>query len=304
MKITGKTKLIGIFGDPVAHTLSPAMQNAAFESLGMDFVYVPFHVRPAELKAAVGAIRALGMPGVNITIPHKEKVIELLDGLDEDARAIGAVNTVVNREGKLTGYNTDGEGFLRSLTEETGFNSQGKKIIILGAGGAARGILASVLNKKSKKNKKNKKPERVIVANRTFERAEGLVKEFKEKFEGSNLEAIGLDEEALGSALEEADLLVNATSIGMEGGMEGGQGGYGSLSFIIDKLPDTAIVSDIVYKPIVTELIREADERGLTTHRGLGMLVGQGALSFELWTGEKAPVHVMRQAAFEALEFQ
>jgi shikimate dehydrogenase len=303
MKITGKTKLIGIFGDPVAHTLSPAMQNAAFESLGMDFVYVPFHVRPAELKAAVGAIRALGMPGVNITIPHKEKVIELLDGLDEDARAIGAVNTVVNREGKLTGYNTDGEGFLRSLTEETGFNSQGKTIIILGAGGAARGILASVLKKK------NKKPERVIVANRTFERAEGLVKEFNEKFEGSNLEAIGLDEAGLGPALEEADLLVNATSIGMEGGMEGGggqggHGGHGPLLFMIDKLPDTAIVSDIVYKPIVTEFIREADERGLTTHRGLGMLVGQGALSFELWTGEKAPVHVMRQAAFEALEFQ
>jgi shikimate dehydrogenase len=300
MKISGKTKLIGIFGDPVAHTLSPAMQNAAFESLGMDFVYMPFHVGPAELKAAVGAIRALGMPGVNITIPHKEKVIELLDGLDEDARAIGAVNTVVNREGRLTGYNTDGEGFLRSLAEETGFNPQGKKIIILGAGGAARGILASVLNEK---NKKNKKPESVIVANRTFERAEGLVKEFNEKFEDFNLEAIGLDEAALGPGLKEADLLVNSTSIGMEGGMEGG-GGHGPLSFIIDKLPDTAVVSDIVYKPIVTELIREADERGLTTHRGLGMLVGQGALSFELWTGEKAPVHVMRQAAFEALELQ
>lgn len=295
MKISGTTKLIGIFGDPVAHTLSPVIHNAAFESLGLDFVYVPFHVRPRELEAAVGALRALGMPGVNLTIPHKEKVIGYLDGVDEDASAVGAVNTVVNRGGKLTGYNTDGEGFLRSLTEETGFNPEGKKIIILGAGGASRGILASIVKRK---------PERVIVANRTLERAELLVKEFKEKFKGIKADAVELDEATLGPGLKEADLLVNTTSIGMEvGGQVGGKGGGDSpLSFAIENLPDKAVVSDIVYRPIVTGLIKGAEERGLKTLRGLGMLVGQGALSFELWTGEKAPVHVMRQAALEALE--
>lgn len=289
MKISGTTKLIGIFGDPVAHTLSPVIHNAAFESLGLDFVYVPFGVRPGELEAAVGALRALGMPGVNLTIPHKEKVIGFLDGVDEDARAVGAVNTVVNRGGKLTGYNTDGEGFLRSLEGETGFDCEGKKIIILGAGGASRGILASIAKRK---------PERVIVANRTLERAELLVKEFKEKFKGLKTDAVELDEATLGPALKEADLLVNTTSIGMEGS----QGGREPLSFTIENLPDTAVVSDIVYRPLVTGLIKSAEERGLKTLRGLGMLVGQGALSFELWTGKKAPVHVMRQAALEALE--
>jgi shikimate dehydrogenase len=165
MEISGTTKVLGIFGDPVEQTLSPVMHNAAFETLGLEFVYVPFRVRPGELKAAVGAIRALEMPGVNITIPHKEKVLNFLDGVDGDARALGAVNTVLNRDGKLIGYNTDGEGFYLSLTEETGFDPGGKTIIILGAGGAGRSIIASLL-------KRN--PKRVIVANRTFERVESL----------------------------------------------------------------------------------------------------------------------------------
>jgi shikimate dehydrogenase len=288
MKISGITKVLGIFGDPVAQTLSPAMHNAAFEALGLSFVYVPFRVRPEELEAAVGAIRALEMPGVNITIPHKEKIIDLLDEIDADAGILGAVNTVLNRDGKLIGYNTDGEGFLKSLTEETGFNPEGKTIIILGAGGAGRGILASFLKKS---------PGRVVIANRTVEKAEGLVTEFREKFKGAPIEAVGLEKASLDPVLGRADLLVNATSIGMVG-----QGGQTPLPISIDKLPGSAVVSDIVYRPLTTELIKGAEELGLTVLRGLGMLVHQGALSLELWTGKKAPVDTMRQAALKELE--
>lgn len=288
MEISGKTKLVGIFGDPVDHTISPAMQNAAFEALFLDMAYIPFHVRksPAyDLKAAIASIRALNLRGVNITIPHKEKVLKYLDEVDPDARAIGAVNTIVNRNGKLVGYNTDGPGYILSLKEDTGLTVRGKRIVLLGAGGAARAILRSALEKK---------PASVVVANRTLKRAEDLVREFESTFT-AEMRAVRLDE-SLAPFAKKASLVVNTTSIGMKGS--------GTLDFPLEALPKGAVVSDIVYVPLETEFLSAAKARGLRVHYGLSMLVRQGALTFELWTGKKAPIEVMQRAALAALSLK
>lgn len=285
MNINGHTKVVGIFGDPVGHTLSPAMYNAAFKAIGMNAVYIPFHVKAASkgaLKAAVEAVRALDMLGVNVTIPHKERVFKFLDEADEHAIDIGAVNTIVNREGRLFGYNTDGAGYILSLRKETGFRPGGKKVVIIGSGGAARSILYSVLGLK---------PSSVVLVNRTVKRADLLAKEFSPKF-AAPVETAPLEKAAMEKALATADLVVNTTSIGMMG--------KGELDLPLEALPARAVVSDIVYRPLKTGLIKGAEKRGLKVHAGLGMLVRQGAIGFELWTGKKAPVHVMEKAALKA----
>jgi shikimate dehydrogenase len=288
MNITGTTKIIGIFGDPVAHTLSPVVQNAAFASLGLDFVYLPFHVRPAQLKEAVEGVRAFHMAGVNITIPHKVEVMRYLDTVEPHARDIGAVNTVVNIDGRLVGHNTDGAGFLKSLMEETGFTPRGARVLVVGAGGAARAVLYSILSEH---------PASVIILNRTHEKATALVKEFGARFPQTDLRGGGHSVPGGLADMEKAaasvDLVVNATSLGMEGNPE--------LEFPIDALPTRAIVSDIVYSPLETGLLKRARARGLAVHNGLSMLIGQGAIGFELWTGVPAPVEVMKEAALKAL---
>ncbi len=286
MKITGSTKVICIFGDPVAHSLSPVMHNAAFVALGIDMAYVPFHVlsSPAgELKKAVAAVKVLNIHGFNVTIPHKEKVMRHLDEVDERAKAVGAVNTVVNWEGRLVGYNTDGEGYFQGLKEETGFAPKGKNVVILGAGGAARSILYSALCGR---------PASVIVANRTEDRAKALAKEFGRSF-GVDVIATGLDGRFLERYARNTHLVVNTTSMGM--------GGRGEPGFPVEALPSGAVVSDIVYSPLETAFLKKAKARGLKTHDGLSMLVHQGAIGFKLWTGKKAPVDVMRRAALDVL---
>lgn len=286
MMVNGHTKIAGIFGDPIGHTLSPAMHNAAFRAVGMNAVYVPFHVKAdpkGALKAAVESVRALGMLGVNVTIPHKEKVFKFLDEVDEHAIEIGAVNTIVNREGRLFGYNTDGAGYVLSLRKETGFRPGGKKAVIIGSGGAARSILYSILALS---------PSSVVLVNRTVKRAEALAKEFAPRF-SSQVEAAPLERGAMEKLLVSADLVVNTTSIGMMG--------KGELELPLDVLPSRAVVSDIVYRPLKTGLIKAAEKRGLKVHAGLGMLIRQGAIGFELWTGRKAPVNVMEKAALKAL---
>lgn len=287
MQITGHTKITGIFGDPVEHTLSPAIHNAAFDSLGMDWAYVPFHVlgKPAShLKDAVAALRALNMAGVSVTIPHKEKVIQHLDDVDEAARHIGAVNTIVNRDGRLIGHNTDGAGYLLSLREETGFGVKGKSVVILGSGGAARAVIYSILAAG---------PASVIISNRTLKRADALADEFRERFKTVDIKTVELKDDVIERRSSGADILVNTTSLGMSG--------FERLDIGVETLSPGAVVSDIVYSPIETGLLKKAKARGLKTHTGIGMLVRQGALSFELWTGEKAPLEVMKKAALKAL---
>ena len=203
--ITSKTKLIGIFGDPIEHTLSPAIQNAALAELGLDMVYVPFHIGAAGLGGAIAAVRALDMAGVNITIPHKERVLEFLDEVTDEAKAIGAVNTVVNDGGRLVGHNTDGAGYIRSLRLEAGLEVEGKNVVLLGAGGAARGILSAVLNEN---------PASVTIANRTVARAEKLAGDFQGK-SGVEIKYVPIEKEALLEYIKRADLLINSTSLGM-----------------------------------------------------------------------------------------
>lgn len=286
LKITGSTKVICIFGDPVAHSLSPVMHNAAFEALSVDMAYVPFHVPaqpPGDLKRAVSAIRALSIHGLNITIPHKEKVMSYLDEVDSHALAVGAVNTVVSRSGSLIGYNTDGEGYLQGLKQDAGFTPRGKKVVIIGAGGAARSILYSVLLKK---------PKEVVLVNRTAARSASLAREFERKL-AFKIQTAPLDGDALRRSAQGAHLVVNTTSIGLSG--------RGELDFPMELLADGAVVSDIVYSPLETAFLKKARARGFKTHDGLSMLVHQGAIGFKLWTGRRPPVAVMRAAALDAL---
>ncbi|VAW35201.1 Shikimate 5-dehydrogenase I alpha [hydrothermal vent metagenome] len=284
VRISGTTKLCSIFGDPVEQTLSPQMHNAAFKALSLDMLYVPFHVTPGGLPAAINAIKAMGIVGVNITIPHKQSVMELIDEVDEQARLIGSVNTIVNRDGLLTGYNTDGQGYLASLTGETGFDVHDNSVVILGAGGTARSIAYNLLKASAS---------RVLIANRTVEKAEALRNDLRSIFPQAHIDASGLN---IAPELSQADLLINTTSLGMMG--KGGAHAPVDLT----TLPPAAIVSDIVFKPLHTPLLIDAEARGHMIHTGLGMLVCQGALGFELWTGREAPIDIMHKAAADALE--
>lgn len=286
MKITGSTRLTGIFGDPITHTLSPVMHNAAFAALDLDMVYVPFHVQENDLKRAVESIRALNIAGVNVTVPHKERVVKYLDAMDDGTRVIGAVNTVVNKGGQLKGYNTDAMGYMRSLREDCGFDPKKKKVVIAGAGGSARAVLYELLAVGVVS---------ATIVNRTPSRGARLADEYAGLFLGAQLQAYGLDRpDELRVALESADILINATAAGLMG--------KGELDVPLERLPKGAIVSDIVYSPLETAFLKKAKALGLRTHSGIGMLVHQGAASFELWTGHPAPVGVMKAAVLDALK--
>lgn len=278
MKVTGETKVIGIFGYPVRHSLSPLMQNAAIEALGLNYIYIPFEVKPEELELAVNGIRALGIMGVNVTVPHKEAVIPFLDEIDEDAKLIGAVNTILNKNGRLIGYNTDSRGYIRSLREDAGFETKGKKILVIGAGGAARGIIAGLsMNDAS----------HIFIANRTVEKGERLALEFKDKFSAIRFSSIPLSSLKDPNILSQVDLIVNASSMGLDEGAP-------DVEFLLT--PSHTLVSDIVYKPSVTPFLKKAQDAGRKTLGGIGMLIYQGAISLEIWTSQKAPVEVMKSS--------
>lgn len=267
--IDGHTKIYGILGRPVTHSLSPAMHNAAFRELGLNAVYVAFPV--TSLSQAVAGLRGLDIRGVSVTIPFKEEIISLLDALDPQAARIGAVNTVVNREGRLVGYNTDWLGALQALKAQTGL--QGEHVLILGAGGAARAIAFGVLDAGG----------RVTLTDLDAPRAAALARDLR-------VEAIPLD------ALDHcpAAILVNATPVGMEPKID-------DIPIDPDLLARYHLVMDIVYKPLETRLLREAQARGAATIDGLQMLIHQALVQFELWTGRPAPLETMSRAAYEAL---
>lgn len=278
MRIDGNTKLLGIFGYPVKHTLSPVMQNAAIDALGLKYVYVPFEVRPEELESAVKSIRALGIAGVNVTVPHKQAVIPFLDDVTEEASLIGSVNTIENRDGRLIGHNTDSKGYIRSLREDAGFEPKGKKVLIIGAGGAAKGIVAGLSMEGVSK---------IIIANRTVEKAVKLANEFGNKFSTVSFNATSLSSLKDPQLLSTIDLIINTTSAGLAGDAP-------EVNFSLT--PSHTLVSDIVYKPPVTPFMKNAESASRKTIGGIGMLIYQGAISFEIWTGHKAPVDVMKKA--------
>jgi shikimate dehydrogenase len=271
-QINGRTKITGLFGYPVEHTLSPAMHNAAFKALNLNYCYVPFLVHPDYLEDAVKAIKALNIRGVNVTVPHKERVIKFLDEIDEEASFIGAVNTIVNLNNKLTGYNTDGRGFIQSLLD-SGIVIEGKDILIIGAGGASRAI-SYYLSQKGRT---------LFIYNRSKDRAIRLVQDLKKiRNNVSFIENI--------SSIERFHIIINATPLGLKKD--------DPLPFDTSFLSQDQTVCDLIYKK--TRLIEEASKKGCLTIDGMGMLLWQGIFAFELWTGKKPQVEVMRNALRES----
>lgn len=278
LNISGKTRVCALIGDPVEHSMSPAMHNAAFHELGLDYVYVAFRVEKQNLGKAIDGLRGFGLRGMNVTIPHKVEVMSFLDELDPLAEKIGAVNTIVNEGGKLRGYNTDAGGFLHALLAQ-GIEPEGKKVAIVGAGGVARAASFVLADRKAK----------LTILNRTEELnwAVELAGHITQAF-GKQVDALELNRQNLSKVLADADVLVNATSVGMSPKAE-------ATPVPGDLLRKGLAVYDIVYNPVETRLLKEAGAHGAKTISGLDMFVWQGALAFEMWTGHKAPVDLMKQ---------
>ncbi len=246
--ISGKTRICGLIGDPVEHSMSPAMQNAAFRELGLDYVYVPFRVKSEELGKAIEGMRALNIRGLNVTMPHKVAVIQFLDKLDPLAEKIGAVNTIVNDDGVLTGYNTDATGFLQALLER-GIEPEGKNVVILGAGGASRAISFILAERGAS----------LVILNRALELdwAEELARRISQTFD-KEVKALELNRENLSQSSGQSRYLVNATSVGMSPKTD-------ETPVPADLLSPDLIVYDIVYNPMKTRLLREAEAVGART---------------------------------------
>ncbi|MBI4822766.1 MAG: shikimate dehydrogenase [Nitrospirae bacterium] len=271
MKITGKTKVIALLGYPVTHSLSPLMHNTAFEHLGLDYCYVTFSVKPEMLKDAVEAIRTLNMTGVNVTVPHKENVIPFLDKLDKEALAIGAVNTIVNKDGRLIGYNTDGKGFMKSLSEQ-GIKTKTKTVLILGAGGASKAI-SYYLTEKAKG---------LYIYDIDIGKAEKLI---------GDLQRLGKTNVFFMDSprnISDMDIIVNATPLGLKDS--------DPIPLDISLIRPSHIIGDLIYKE--TPLLKKAGRKGCRTFNGLGMLLWQGVFAFELWTGVKPPHELMRKSLY------
>jgi shikimate dehydrogenase len=282
------TKLAGIIGFPVGHSISPAFQQAAFDALGIDARYEHWETPAEGLVDRVSSLRRPEVMGANVTIPHKQAIMPLLDHLDPSADAVGAVNTVVNENGMLNGHNTDVHGLRASLEDEGATVGTGPAIV-LGAGGSARAAVFMLLSAGVS---------RVTVANRSAGRAQSLVETMAQSGTGAQagLRAMGYDDEAFPATVSTASLLLNCTSVGMKG-----TGTEDQSPVDVALLPTGMFVYDLVYTPAETTLVRMARARGLRAANGLGMLVQQGAAAFRLWTGVGPPIDVMERAARQAL---
>lgn len=279
MNISGKTKVVALLGWPVAHSLSPAMHNAAFQAAGLDYVYVALPVSPVMVKEAIAGMRALNLAGANVTIPHKEAIIPFLDEISEDAQKIGAVNTIVVSEERLKGHNTDVYGFLRSL-EEGGARIKNAQFIIIGAGGAARAMaFGAALNMASS----------IVITDVVQEKADALAGNIKKAAPGVAVLSTAPESEEFRQSLLRADIIANATPLGMNG-----NDSMPLSRELMAKVPSSAIVFDAVYSKQETPFLKVAAELGLRPIGGLNMLLYQGVRSFELWTGVKPDESVMK----------
>lgn len=277
MKIDGATQVVGVFGSPITHTASPAMHNAALAALKLNWCYLAFHVEPQNLRSALAGIRDLNYRGVNLTVPHKILALDIVDEVDAEARKLGAVNTVVVTDGKLVGFNTDGYGFSKGIKEDFDMTLKGKRVLVLGAGGAGRAIaIQSALDGAAK----------VIVANRTPAKIAPIAAEIAGT--QTQFQAIELDADSLCRVVADVDLIVNATSVGLQAA--------DSLGLPAALFSPNLAVYDTIYRPAETQLLRQATDAGAKVSNGLSMLLHQGARAFEIWTGRKAPLAVMRRA--------
>lgn len=276
---------LGIIGFPIRHSISPVFQQAALDHCQIDATYRAWEVVPDDLGTFVTGLRSAEVLGINVTVPHKEAVIPHLDELDGWASEAAAVNTIVNRGGRLTGHNTDGYGFLRALKEQGGLDPHGRRVLVLGAGGAARGVVLALVREGVG---------RLTIANRTLVRAQQLATLAQAR--GIAGQAIPLGGSSLAQAAAQAELIVNCTTIGMaHGPAENGS------PIRCQEVPPGALVYDLVYNPLETPFLRGALQAGARVLGGISMLVYQGAASFEMWTGQPAPVAVMLEAATRAM---
>ncbi|MDP8235617.1 MAG: shikimate dehydrogenase [Candidatus Erginobacter occultus] len=279
-----ETVICGLFGWPVGHSISPEIHNAAFAAAGLDWSYRSFPVRPEELPSAFREFQSRGGRGLNITIPHKVAVIELLDRLEDRARLIGAVNTVLFQDGSASGFNTDGPGFIRAVEEEWGFSFSGKSVVLFGAGGAGRAVAVSAVLEGS----------RLAITDLDRDRAEGLSGWINREIRPEAAAVFAADTASGERVIAAADLAVDATPLGLDPS--------DPPAFDPGLLSPAASVVDLVYNPPETPLLRAARRRGLKTLGGLGMLIHQAALSWTIWTGLPAPIEAMRVAALRAME--
>ena len=280
--VSGDTRVIGIYGNPIVHTRSPAMHNAAFHSLGLPYIYVPFCVPPVDLGKATRSIRTLNLIGVNVTVPHKEKILRYLDELSPTASLCRAVNTVINQQGKLYGENTDGQGFVRSL-EERKRSVRGREVVLIGAGGAARAVLVGLIQAESAQ---------ITIVNRTSANANRLIRAYQSlgatKLLSAPLEA--LQEPAF---LKRTALVVNSIPLGLY------NTDFPPVAY--RATPRGCLFYDLVYQPQPTTFLQRASQARRATLDGRRMLLHQGALAFELWTGYPAPLQVMSRALSRSL---
>jgi len=283
MKPSGSTKIVKLIGYPVEHSRSPLMHNAAFQSLGLDFVYLLFSVKPSHLKEAVTGLRASNVAGANVTIPYKEEVMKYLDEITPEAKLIGAVNTIHNREGKLIGYNTDGQGFITSLLTDGKVKLEGQKVFLIGAGGAGKAVAVKLAERGV---------ERLVITDKIVERAEALVGRLRENIPDCPVYAVAISSKEFAETISESTLLVNATPVGMKEGDP----------CVVDPeyLHKDLFIYDVIYNR-ETPLIVAAKKRGLKALGGIEMLIHQGAASFEIWTGQKAPIEIMKNKILEEL---
>ena len=282
MKINGKSRVCAIIGNPVDHSLSPVMHNAAFKELRLNLVYVAFTVNSRELKTAILGAKSLGLQGLNITMPHKHVAMKYLDEVDVTAKSVGAVNTVLFNNGKLIGYNTDGKGAISAL-QENGVYTEEKKMILLGAGGAAKAIAYQA----------SQNLDELVILNRNPEKAKKLAESLKSF--GAKMKSGTLSHEIMKTEMPTTDILVNATSLGMHPNS--------SCSPVpSDILRSDLCVMGIIYNPLDTQLTKDAKAKGAKVVSGLEMLIYQGAIAFEIWTKCPAPIEVMRKAALKELK--
>lgn len=283
--ISSKTKLAALIGWPVGHSVSPSMQNAAYEDMGFDGLYIALQIPPESLEQGVKAMQMFGFMGCNVTIPHKKEVMAFMDELDESARACGAVNTVLFRDGRLKGYNTDGTGFVRGMREKGGFDPAGKTGLVIGAGGAALGVAFALAAAGTKK---------LLIVNRTVSKAEALAEELNKRYPDL-AEAFALTADNEAATIRRSDYIVNTTNLGMTPNVD-------TVAIDTSLLEARHFVSDVVYAPLETRLLREAEARGCKTMNGIWMLVYQGLEAIRIWTGQDASPSVMHDAAVAALE--
>lgn len=280
-KFNQNTKIIGVIGHPIKQSFSPLMHNISFELSGLNYLYLPFDVPPAALKDAMKGMNALGIKGFNVTVPLKEKVLPLLKDVSEEASIIGAVNTIVNDEGTLRGYNTDVHGVIESLLPYKD-EIAGAKVAVIGAGGAARGVIYALI--------RTFKVGQITIINRTDQIGESLKEYFSAKMLFTEIKSLPLVPPDLVETFRDSKLIVNTTSMGMYPNVDD------SATTIKESFMKGQIVFDVVYNPVKTKLLRLAESQGAAIVTGLKMFVEQGAKSYELWTGQKMPIDKVYKA--------